>query len=251
MKGDGTMQIDIDGTPINACADGPEDAPAILLWHGASLTLRSWDLVVARLADRYRLIRFDVRGHGDSAPARDPATEYTFERYAADANRLLDHFGVVDCHVWGFAWGARAALAYCALHPARALSAALYDASIGKADVAAQREGTREAVRRQRAAGIRFQPPDGWNRHANPEAARESLRAAERFDLPAAARQLTMPVLVATGDLDPNLASSRDLAERAPDARLVVLPDVGHGSVIQRPDLVVETYLDFRQSLAA
>ncbi|MYE14548.1 MAG: alpha/beta fold hydrolase [Gammaproteobacteria bacterium] len=243
------MKIRIDDATLHAEADGPQDAPAVLLWHGANCTLRSWDLVVARLADRYRLIRFDVRGHGESAPAADPDTGYTFERYADDANGLLEHFGVRRCHVWGFAWGARSALAYAALHPGRAVSAALYDASIGQPDVKAQREGTREAVRRQRAAGIRFQPPEGWNVHADPDAAQASLAAMRRFDLPAAIDRLTMPVLIATGDLDPNLASSRDLVARAADARLVVLADVGHGSVLQRPDLSVETWLEFQESL--
>ena len=244
------MKIQIEGATLNAEADGPSDAPAVLLWHGANCTLRSWDLVVARLMDRYRLIRFDVRGHGESSPAQDPLVEYTFERYADDANRLLDHFEAARCHVWGFAWGARAALAYCALHPQRVSSAALYDASIGAPDVGAQQEGTREAVRRQRAAGIRFQPPEGWNVHADADAARASLRAMGRFDLPVAVDRLSMPTLVATGDLDPNLASSRDLVARAPDARLAVLPDVGHGSVLQRPDLVVETWLAFQESLS-
>ena len=244
------MKIRIDDATLHVEADGPQEAPAVLLWHGANCTLRSWDLIVARLADRYRLIRFDVRGHGESAPARDPDTGYTFERYADDANGLLDHFGVRRCHVWGFAWGARGALAYAAFHPGRVASAALYDASITQPDVKAQREGTREAVRRQRAAGIRFQPPEGWNVHADPDAAQASLAAMRRFDLPAAVDRLTMPVLVATGDLDPNLASSRDLVARAPDARLVVLADVGHGSVLQRPDLSVETWLEFQESLA-
>ena len=244
------MKIQVDDATLNVEADGPEDGPALLLWHGANCTLRSWDLVVARLADRYRVIRFDVRGHGESAPAKDPATGYTFERYADDADGLLDHFGVQRCHVWGFAWGARAALAYGALRPARVLSAALYDASIVRPDVKAQREGTREAVRRQRAAGIRFQPPEGWDAHADPDAARASLGAMNGFDLPAAVDRLTMPVLVATGDLDPNLASSRDLVARAADARLVVLADVGHGSVLQRPDLTVETWLEFQGSLS-
>lgn len=244
------MKIQIDDAALHVEADGPEDAPAVLLWHGANCTLRSWDLVVARLEDRYRLIRFDVRGHGGSEPARDPSTDYTFERYANDANALLDHFGVRRCHVWGFAWGARAALAYSALHVGRVVSAALYDASIVQPDVKAQREGTREAVRRQRAAGIRFQPPEGWNVHADAEAARASLGAMRRFDLPGAIDRLTMPVLVATGDLDPNLASSRDLVARAPDARLVVLADVGHGSVLQRPDLSAETWLEFQESIS-
>ncbi len=245
------MKVSIEHAAINVETEGPANAPAVLLWHGANCTLRSWDLVVPMLSDRYRLIRFDVRGHGQSSAARDPLAEYTFERYADDANALLDHFGAARCHVWGFAWGARAALAYCALHPDRAMTAALFDASIVSPDVPAQREGTREAVRHQRTAGIRFQPPEGWNTHADPAAAQASLSAMRGFDLSAAVGRLSMPVLVATGDLDPNLASSRDIVARAPDARLVVLTDVGHGSILQRPDLCVETLLAFQASLAS
>ena len=54
-----------------------------------------------------------------------------------------------------------------------------------------------------------------------------------------------MPTLVATGDHDPNLASSRDLVATAPDAHLVVLENVGHGSVLQRPGLTTDIFLDF------
>jgi pimeloyl-ACP methyl ester carboxylesterase len=54
-----------------------------------------------------------------------------------------------------------------------------------------------------------------------------------------------MPVLVATGDHDPNLASSRDAVKLMPDARLVELENVGHGSVLMQPDLCTEVLLNF------
>jgi pimeloyl-ACP methyl ester carboxylesterase len=153
--------------------------------------------------------------------------------------------------VWSIAWGSRAALAYSALHPARVVSLMLSDASIGPADVAAQLDGARRALERQLATGIeRFDLPNGWNQHRTPETVPLALAAAAKFDLRAAAAKLTMPVLVATGDHDPNLASSRELVALAPNARLVVLKDVGHGSVLQRPDLATRTFLDFQESIA-
>ena len=45
------------------------------------------------------------------------------------------------------------------------------------------------------------------------------------------------PVLLATGDHDPNLNSTKKISERISDARLEILANVGHGSVLQRPDL--------------
>ena len=246
------MLIPVDGANLNVEVDGPGDALPVLAWHGASCTLRMWDAVVERLADRYRFIRFDVRGIGQSSPAADPASQYTLEQYAADANAILDYFGLPTTHVWSMAWGSRAALAYCALHPDRVRSAVFNDASIGRADVDAQRAGAIAAVQKQEAAGTpRFARPEGWNTHAHPDEVPKALAAAGIFDMPGAVAKLTMPVLVATGDHDPNLASSRELADKASDARLHVFENVGHGSVLQRPDLTTTAFLDFQAALAA
>jgi 3-oxoadipate enol-lactonase len=245
------VELAVEGATLNLEVDGPADAPAVLLWHGAGCTLRMWDHVVGMLADRYRLVRFDVRGVGQSTPTADPDTEYTLERYAADADAILDHLDIDRVHVWSMAWGSRAALAYCALRASRVISAMLNDASIGRANVDAQREGSRRALMKQSAEGIeRFPRPEGWNLHHTPESVAKAMAAAGKFDLPAAVPALTMPILVVTGDHDPNLESSRDLVARAPDARLVVLKNVGHGSVLQRPDLVISEFLEFQSGLA-
>lgn len=245
------MKFQVPGAVLNVEISGPESAPALLLWHGAGCTLHMWDMVVPRLEEQFRCVRFDVRGAGQSSETTDPDTQYTFEHYAQDANALLDSIGAEKCHVWSMAWGSRAALAYCSLYPQRVLSAAFFDASIGQADVAAQKEGGRLAMQKQDAAGItRFTRPDGWNSHDHPDAVPQSLAAAGKFDLPAAVALLTMPVLVATGDHDPNLASSRTLVDMAPDARLVVMENVGHGSVLQRPDLTTDVFLEFHRTLA-
>jgi len=246
------MKIKVEGATLNIEIDGPPQAPAVLLWNGAWCTLRMWDRVVERIKGRFLLVRFDVRGTGLSSPAADPETQYSFERYAADANAILDGQGIERCHVWSMAWGTRAAIAYCSLNPDRVISAALYDASIGSADVAAQRAGHKEAVRLQVEAGIEpFEPPEGYTTHAHRDSVAPALAAASKFDLAAAVPKLTMPVLVATGDHDPNLGPSKDLVEWVPGARLEIFENVGHGSVLQRPDLTTDTFLEFQASLKA
>jgi len=245
-----SMEFKVEGAILNVEVDGPKNAPTVLLWHGAFCTLRMWDRVVEKLGDRFFLIRFDVRGVGLSSPTADPATQYTFEQYADDANSILDAHDVKRCHIWSMAWGTRAALAYCSLTPDRILSAAFYDASIGRADVEAQRAGGKKALELQIEAGVEpFERPDGWNFHKNPDSVPAALGAAVKFDLSAAVPKLFMPLLVATGDCDPNLSSSRDLASRAANARLVVFQNVGHGSILQRPDLTTDAFLEFQDSL--
>jgi 3-oxoadipate enol-lactonase len=244
------MQIEVRGATLNVEVDGLETSPALLLWPPGSCALRVWDHIVARLADQFRIVRFDIRGLGDSTPASDPETQYTFEQYAEDACRVLDHFGIARCHVWAQSWGSRAAMVFCALNPERVMSAALFAANTGMPDTGAQQEGSKQAAQKQRAAGIqRSRPPEGWNVHQTPDAVLPAMLALRKFDLTTVVDKLTMPVLIATGDHDPNLTSSSEVAATAPDARLVVLENVGHVAILERPDLAIETFLTFQSSL--
>lgn len=240
------MLLEVRGATLNYETDGDAANPTVLLWHGAGCTLRMWDHVIRHLEHSFHFVRFDVRGVGHSSPTADPDTEYCLPQYANDANDVLDAVGVATCHVWGMAWGSRAALAYCSLNSARVKSAAFFDLSIGAADVVAQQEQGRVARAKQQAAGMELQPlPPGWNQHQYPDEVPKALAAAGKFDLRAVVPGLNIPVLVATGDHDPNLTSSREFVDLAPNASLVVMQDVGHGSVLQRPDLTSEIYQEF------
>ncbi len=238
------------GATLHVESDGKKGAPALLLWPGGSCTTRMWDHVIPELAERFQVLRFDIRGVGKSSPAEDPEAQYTFEQYAEDAVRVLDHFEIDRCHVWSMAWGTRAAIAFCSLYPDRVISAALFEANTGMPDVKAQQEGQKAAREKQRTAGIEpFELPEGFHDHDTPESVPMAMGALRKFDLAAALSKLTMPALIATGDHDPNLPSSREVAATLPDARLVVFENVGHGSVLQRPDLTSRTFLEFQDSL--
>ncbi len=238
------LQIE-DGVRLHYESSGDPNRPTLLLWHGARCTLRQWDHVVSKLEDhRFHLVRFDVRGAGQSSSGADE--DYTFAKYATDACKLLDHLNVTQCHVWSMAWGSRAAFAFCATYPERIISAALFDLSIGKPDVAAQRSGNKLAREKQRAAGYVAPPlPDGWNQHRDEQSLAKSLAASGQVELASMAHKLTMPILVATGDHDPNLASSREAVQLLPNAKLIELENVGHGSVLMQPTLCTEVLLEF------
>jgi len=240
------MFLNMTGAIVHYQVSGDPARPAILFWNGAGCSLQMWNNIVKRLKEDFYLIRFDVRGTGRSSATANPAREYSFEQYADDVISILNSLGVDVCHVWAMAWGSRAALAFCALQQARVRSAAFFDLSIGKADVEAQQQQSRVARKKQYAAGIVEEPaPLGWNQHNHPEEVPKALSAAARYDLRAAAANLALPVLVATGDHDPNLASSREFVAMTPSASLVVMPDVGHGSVLQRPGLTTAIYEEF------
>lgn len=244
------MQLDVHGANLRVEVDGAPQLPALLLWPPGRCTLRVWDHLVPLLAERFRVVRVDVRGCGESAPdAAAGEAQYTFAQYAEDAGAVLDHLDIERCHVWSQSWGTRAAIVFCALASQRVLSAALYAANTGPADVPAQREGTERAAELRREAGIEtLPPPTGFIEHADVETARRATQAAPT-DLAAMVPRLAMPVLIATGSHDPNLTSSRVVAAEAPRATLRVLEPVGHNAILEHPQMALDAFLEFHDGL--
>jgi pimeloyl-ACP methyl ester carboxylesterase len=244
------MEVQVQGATLYVEVNGPESSPALLLWHPGRCTMRSWDNLIAQLVEHFRVVRIDVRGIGQSSPAEDPA-QYRLEQYADDACAVLDQLGIDRCHVWSQSGGTRQAIAFCALRPDRVISAALYAANTDPADMAAQQAGSKAAAAIRRELGIEKPPPppEGFFEHKNEEAAVLATQANSKFDLAAVIDKLTMPVLIGTGSHDPNLVSSRVIAGNAPNAKLVVLENVGHNSMWEYPALALQTFLEFHESL--
>ncbi|MCK9519101.1 MAG: alpha/beta fold hydrolase, partial [Dehalococcoidia bacterium] len=90
---------------------GDAEAPAVLLLHGFTSDLRSWAPVVEPLADEYRVVAMDLRGHGISSAPEDPAA-YTMEAYAGDVHALLDALEIPLCAVVGSSFGGMIALQF-------------------------------------------------------------------------------------------------------------------------------------------
>ncbi len=199
-----------------------------------------------RLAEDFTVIRHDVRGTGQSAGSG--RERYTFEQYAEDAVALLDHVGAGGPAIaWGMAWGARVALMIAARHAERISRVVLSDLGIDPADVEAQKAGYVAARHARAAAGIEeIEKPEGFNVHRDMKQARRAMAATMLHpDLMPVARQVRQPVLIATGEHDPNMPSSRRALAGLADARLEVLALTGHGSLLQRPGYVLDRVLPF------
>ena len=77
--------------PLHVVEDGPSDAPVLVLGPSLGTDLGLFDAQARALADHYRVIRFDLRGHGSSPVVPGP---YTVADLADDVRRLLDGLGV-------------------------------------------------------------------------------------------------------------------------------------------------------------
>lgn len=76
-----------DGTRLHAEVFGPEGAPTIVLVHGWTCALRFWTLQVQQLSERFRVVAYDLRGHGSSGRPADP--DYSTDAFAGDLDAVL------------------------------------------------------------------------------------------------------------------------------------------------------------------
>ena len=85
------MRASSNGIELEYLVDGPATAPAVLLSHSLATTMSMWKDQVPVLARDFRVIRYDMRGHGRSGVSPAP---YDFTLLAADVVGLLDHLGI-------------------------------------------------------------------------------------------------------------------------------------------------------------
>src|SRR5580658_10641389 len=96
---------------------GQEDAPPIVLLHGGHQSAHSWDLVSLNLAQRYRVLALDQRGHGDSEWPRD--VEYSNHAMSLDAEAFIAALGLERPILMGHSMGGRNALLLTRRDPSR------------------------------------------------------------------------------------------------------------------------------------
>jgi 3-oxoadipate enol-lactonase len=91
-----------DGCRLAYRLDGPDGAPVIVLANSIGTTLRMWDGQILELVTRYRVLRYDLRGHGASDV---PAGGYSFDRLGRDVVELLDALAIDTIAFCGLSLG--------------------------------------------------------------------------------------------------------------------------------------------------
>ena len=240
------QNLSIHGVRLRVAVDGDPGATPLALLNGAYSNLESWTPVMARLLERFRVIRHDWRGTGRSTGGA--RADYSFPRYADDLAAILDHLAVPSAIVCGLAYGARTAARFALRHPHRVQRLALFDVSLDQpVDQALQREGNAKAKALRDAAGLPAVARDpAWFEHDHQKEALRSLTAHRHQPDPTGElAHLDIPTLVACGRQDVNLPEATRIAHTLPHARFEILEMAGHGSLFSRPDLVAQLLIDF------
>ncbi len=126
------MKTDANGIKFHCRIDGPEGAPWVMLSNSLATNLSMWDGQAAVLAQSYRVLRYDQRGHGQSDA---PAGDYDFDLLADDAAALMQAYGIEACHFVGLSMGGMTAMGLGLNHPERLLSLTIANS---RADVTPQ-----------------------------------------------------------------------------------------------------------------
>jgi 3-oxoadipate enol-lactonase len=225
-----------------------------VLWgHGLTSSMAAEEAMGLGVLDlpesRYRVVRYDARGHGESGATTDP-DDYTYPRLAADQLGLADALGIDRFVVGGLSMGSATALHTAVAVPDRVLALVL-----GIPPTAWQGRQARGAAYRDRGRIIEEEGLDAFIDVATAEPLAEIfapfaelvtagiraryesydpavlaplLTGVGRSDLPApeAVAELTMPVLVLAWEGDPvhPQATAERLGELLPQAEIVVAP---------------------------
>ena len=96
------MKISANGISMNYTFDGPADAPVVTMSHSLATDRGMWDPTVPALTSRFRVLRYETRGHGQTEA---PRGAYTLEQLADDARALLRALGIQRTHWVGLSMG--------------------------------------------------------------------------------------------------------------------------------------------------
>ncbi|HEX2497563.1 MAG: alpha/beta fold hydrolase [Actinomycetes bacterium] len=245
-------EIPVPGSTL--AADETGNGTPVVLLHAGVGDARMWDPVVERLEDRYRLIRYDVRGYG-----RSPAPTAPFSKLA-DLVAVLDYFGLDRAHLVGCSMGGQLAMDCAIAYPDRVRTLTLLAPGLSGYDWPDDPDDERimQAVTDQNLDYIadfvlkiwaQGQGTDPQTDAIVVEQAKDSAKAwlTEDFEErePSAVDRLgeiSQPTVLLVGDRDyPVIEDVAALVvARIPGARRVDAPGVDHFVPLRVPDLVSE-----------
>jgi len=236
-------KLDRGGVAIHYDIEG--EGPVLLLSHGYSATGEMWRDQVEALKDRFRVVTWDMRGHGRSDYPDEPAA-YSEALTVGDMAALLDAASVERAVLGGLSLGGYMSLAFNLAHPERVRALLVIDTGPGYRSDEAREGWNKNALRtagRYETEGLaRLQRGTAEMRASSHRDASGLVRAARGMltqrdaavisSLPT----IAVPSLVVVGANDaPFLAAADYMAGKIPGAKKVIIPDAGHAANMDQP----------------
>ena len=253
---------------MTACLErGPEGAPAVMLSHSHFSDHRMWRPQIEALAERYRVIAYDTRGHGGSGVPKGP---YSLDDLAGDALELMDALGLDEVHFVGLSMGGMIGMTLALQAPERVRSLLLCDTA---AEMPAGIWDDRIAMARAKGIAPLLEPtmarwftpefhassPEtiAWIRGIASGTATDGYiacaEAIKAMRLVPRLGDIRAPTRVIVGAQDPAtpVAAAEVLAQGIPSADLIVIDQAAHLANLEQPTPFTEAMLAFLDAHAA
>ena len=251
---------------------GPEGAPVVVLIHGLGLNRQTWQWHEAALSACYRVLNYDLFGHGESAA---PPAMPSLSLFSTQLCDLLDFLGIERCAVVGFSLGGMINRRFALDHAHRLLALAILNSPHERSPEAQRTVEERAAQSAQGGPAatldatlerwftpeFRTERPDimalvrGWVMANDPViyAQCRQVLASGVVELIRPASPIVHPTLVMTAENDSGStpAMAHAIASELPNAQTLIVPKLQHMALVEAPSQFTEPLLRFLDAKVA
>ncbi len=243
--------LNVEGLKIHYLQKG--EGPDLVFIHGLGSSTTGWEFQEG-LASNYRMLTYDVRGHGKSDKPPGP---YSVQLFAKDLARLLKTLGIKNANIVGISMGGWIAFQFAVDHPNMVNTLTIINSW---ADMIPKTWGEKFSVFRRLvifklfsmrkigeilSKGLFIKPEqeeirnafvEEWAKNDKPSYM-ASMRGAIGWSVVDHLEEIKCPVLVVAADKDYSpLKTKEEYANRLPNARLEVIEDSRHATPVEKPE---------------
>jgi len=256
-------QVNVNGTLLNYSVDGPDNGEVVMLSNSLASDLTVWKVQLPTLTEAgYRVLRYDSRGHGQSASPHGP---YSIEMLTLDALGLMDFLGFEKVHFCGISLGGMIGQKLGACYGDRLFSLILCDTSSYTASPEMWDERIK-TVRNGGMAAVVDATIDRWFTKTGQKRLQKEVEAIRRMilntsvegysgccsairnlDLRKAICNISTRTLIIFGEQDQGtpVSQAEFIKERAAAAVMRIIPDAAHLVNVEQAGIFNSTILEF------
>jgi len=247
------MKIKANGINFHYELAGPASAPVVTLSHSLAADLSMWDPQMKALTEKYRVLRYDMRGHGGTDVSEGP---YSLDGLTADVHELLVALGIKQTHLIGLSIGGMIAQLFAVQHPAMIRSLILCDTSselpqeakvlfeerILTAKTLGMEAHVEPSLERWFTKAFRSAPEAdrvrALIRKTDPRGYAGCSYAIMGLNLTSRLSSIRLPTLIIVGEDDPGtpVAAALTIHEKIKGSELVILKSASHLSNIEQAE---------------
>jgi 3-oxoadipate enol-lactonase len=263
------MTASINGYELAYSLHGDPKRPVVVLCHALATSMDIWDYQLPLLAQRFRVLRYDLRGHGRSAA---PGSSYTLEELASDVAALLDHLEIARAAFVGLSIGGMVGQVFALRYPEKLSGLVL--CSTGNRTEPQAKATIEERILKVRAEGLKSQLEATLARWFSARFIEEApatmawvsdlilatsvdgytgcARAIQNLDVTDALSEIRVKTLIVPGEFDLAFPEkiSRVINQKIPNSDLVLLKGAAHLGNVEQAHLFNEILLDFLERIS-